>query len=246
MNYKDAFAIGSRVEGYIKCHYAELHSPSSGKLFSLQDVNFSNKNQAAQEFGGQRVQYGGKDKPSGEDIEIYDRNEYSGNMNDFSANIYYDIPVVEASTFVDYDMTIQKSKRIVPVRLTSFARKQLIDKLSQKTRPLYTVYMISTNDEEERHEILKTYDSKKAYHYTDNDLWHYEVVVEPKSILPKYQEIIDILNTNGIFYVRPVAIDWIPTDIQNVQIAKDLTEAKRKLDAAKALLVTAGAATILL
>lgn len=246
MNYKDAFAIGSRCDGYIKCHYAELFSVASGKLFSLQDANFSNKNQAAAEYNGQRVWNTEKDKPSGEDILIYDRNTYSGNINNLIANIYYDIPVVEAVSFVDYDTTIQKSKRVVPVRLTKIARQHIAQKLAEKTRPLYTVYMINANDETERHEVLKTYDSKKAYGFKDNNYFRYEVTVDPASVLPKYKELIDIINSNGIFYVRPVALDWIPTDIANMQITKDLAAAKRKLDAAKAILATAGAATILL
>lgn len=247
MDYKDAFAIGSRAEGFIKCHYAELYSPTLGKLFSLQDADFSTKNAAAMEFDGKQTKNGEKaDKQSGSDMQVYDRNEYSGNINDLIATIYYDIPIIEASEFMDYDETLPKLKRLVPVRLTSYVRKYLIQKLSKNTRTLYTVYMVNANNKDERHEIVQTYDRKRAYSYKDTDWWHYEVVVDPAKVLPKYQALIDGINENGVFYVRPVAIDWIPTDIQNIQITKDLAEAKRKLDAAKAILATAGAATILL
>lgn len=168
MNYKDAFAIGSRLDGYIKCTYAELHSPDLGVLFSLQDNNFSTKNEAAQKVGAPRT-----------------------DNSDETIRIMYDVPVVVADQMSE--------DKLVPVRLTAQARKFIIQRLSLT-----------------------------------------------KHIKPKYAELIERIDTNSVFYVKPVAIDWIPTNIINVGLEKDLAEAKRKLDAAKAILATAGAATILL
>ena len=226
MNYKDAFAIGSSVEGYIKCHYAELFSPTLGKLFSLQDNNFTSKNEAAKAVGA-----------------AYDQNPDV----DEHLIIQYDIPVVETTEFDNYDE--DKQFIDVPVQLTSYAKQQIIKLLSNHTRPQYTVYWSRVRSgvvqEITRKEILKTYSREQAYSYVSSNLNHYDVV-ETLEIKPQYQELIEGIKNDGVFYVKPVAIDWIPTDIQNTQLAQDLTEAKQKLETAKALLVTAGAATILL
>ena len=226
MNYKDAFAIGSSVEGYIKCHYAELFSPTLGKLFSLQDNNFTSKNEAAKAVGA-----------------AYDQNPDV----DEHLIIRYDIPVVETTEFDNYDE--DKQFIDVPVQLTSYAKQQIIKLLSNHTRPQYTVYWSRVRSgvvqEITRKEILKTYSREQAYSYVSSNLNHYDVV-ETLEIKPQYQELIEGIKNDGVFYVKPVAIDWIPTDIQNTQLAQDLAEAKQKLETAKALLVTAGAATILL
>lgn len=232
MNYKDAFAIGSRVEGYIKCHYAELHSPSLGKLFSLQDNNFTSKNEA--------VGAGYDPNPNVDEHMI----------------INYDIPVVETDEISE--------DKLVPVRLTSYAKQQIV-RLYSKGSKKYIVYRVYPNgyfkwdgnekvyihQPGERQILFETYDRKAAYAAvksgsTNGQAWSIGVDESTREIKPKYQELIDGINKDGVFYVKPVAIDWIPTDIVNVGLEKDLTEAQRKLDAAKALLVTAGAATILL
>ena len=228
MNYKDAFAIGSHVEGYIKCHYAELHSPTLGKLFSLQDTNFTTKNQAAQMIGA------GYDQNPNVDDHIF---------------IAYDVPVVETVDFEDYDETLPKAQQLVPVRLTKIAREILINYFSQRKWILYTVYWSRIQGGEAqkttRKEILKTYDRNEAYSYINTNLDHYDVE-EEKQIRPQYQALIDGINENGVFYVKPVAIDWIPTDIVNVGLDDEIAAAQKRLDAAKAILLTAAGAAVIL
>lgn len=43
MRYEEAFAIGSAIEGIIKCSYTEVFDASGRKLFSLQNSNYSVK-----------------------------------------------------------------------------------------------------------------------------------------------------------------------------------------------------------
>lgn len=74
----------------------------------------------------------------------------------------------------------------------------------------------------------------------------------------KYERLLSKLNTTSIFYVKPVAFNWYPTTIDDVQIDAEgedgtiqipLTEAiraaKKKLDNAKAILAMASATMII-
>lgn len=255
MDYKDAFAIGSRAEGYIKCHYAELHSPDLGVLFSLQDNNFSTKNEAAQKVGAPRT-----------------------DNSDETIRIMYDVPVVVATEFEDYEKETNKSLQFVPVYLTKYAVNAIKQKLQTVKTTKYIVYRVWDRDDVwhgiqrkkgDRSLMLATYEYQDPGKWMDKYTWgtapsgyfsekefnarqalgeviyHHEFATG-RDIKPKYAELIERIDTNSVFYVKPVAIDWIPTNIINVGLEKDLAEAKRKLDAAKAILATAGAATILL
>lgn len=272
MNYKDAFAIGSHVEGYIKCHYAELHSPSLGKLFSLQDRNFTTKNQAVQNFNKDQGQteyiFYGESTPTNRNAGIRTDNEnlYNGHVDDMTAFVYNDIPVVEMADYVEIDETLPKAQQLVPVHLTKIAREHIIAGLKLFRQVKYKViaeypdgkWRYDGNEKVYIHQpgtkvvLFETYDHDEAYkhqHVTTGSasgLYYTYVEEYYPEVKPQYQALIDGINENGVFYVKPVAIDWIPTDIVNVGLDEEIEAAQKRLDAAKAILLTAAGAAVIL
>lgn len=105
MNYADAFKIGTKCDGYIKCTYAKLHNTDMGAVFSLQRGYFY-QNKARVDFNNA---IGASPAEQNTDASGY---------------ITVDVPIVKAAEHID----IQKENDFVPVTLTNEAI-QVIAKL---------------------------------------------------------------------------------------------------------------------
>ena len=78
---------------------------------------------------------------------------------------------------------------------------------------------------------------------------------EPNVIIPRYQKLIEILESGETVYVRPAAFRWTPLDGINVTITGEdgveiklsdaLEKAKQRYENAKAILAAAGAFAIM-
>ena len=185
MLYDEAFKIGAKCDGYVRCTYAQLMSSELGALFSLQSA-YTRINKGRVEL---------------ENIGAFDHTQ-----NTDANAVVLDVPVVIADTYVP-------NERLVPVRLTEDAATMIAAKVARRIK--------KTDPTDERRKLLEGLRNYKKY----------------------------------VFYVKKVAIDWVPTDIQNATIIdengkpillSDYTKAaKEQLDRAKAILAAAGVLTII-
>ena len=147
--------------------------------------------------------------------------------------------------------------------LTNEAIKEIAKAMAKVHVRKYTIYQVAkaTNTPGgKRVQVAVAYDLNKfqweQWQAKENDKWYYEYEVETVTH-PKYQELIDIINSKGVVYIKPDAFDWEPLDIENatvvvttdeeekeIRLDDALADAKRKLDQAKAILATATAVTI--
>ena len=255
MRYADAFKIGSKVEGYIKCTYAEIHSPEFGLLFSFNNTVWAKLSAAAK---------------TGLNIGVGSMSDGDFAIHAGGQEVY--IPVVNTDKFVGAE------EKFVPVTLTKLAyqyiKKQIEIAFSKSKAPnakhlraykrvieyqlcrvwdkAYATYKVGS------YEIVLSWidvDSKPDIsNYTDTNLYHYEIRQESK-IIPS-PEMVQFLERGetAIFYVKQAAIDWYPTDIENAVIENEgvvvnlniaLEKAKQKYENAKAILAAAGAFAIM-
>lgn len=183
MTYEQAFNIGSKIDGYIKCTYAQLFSYEHGALFSL-------------------------NKPRNVVSKAREGMGANPNANvDYNVGFTSDMPVVTATQCVDDEY--------VPVKLTQRAAAIIAAKVSQ-VKP------------------------KNNWYHT----------------YKAYQELLAGIRTGETFYVKKIAIEWIPTDGINatvidpttgkeIKLKDALAAAEKKVARAKALLAMAGVSIIL-
>lgn len=233
MTYKQAHIIGEHCDGYIKCTYVMLHSPELGALYSVQK-GFLHSNSAKDEFN----------------------QSVSAVNTDEELFINQDLPLCISEGESPHD------SRYAIVRLTEAGKNAIIKKMSGRLVTKYTVWRIWDAVDPNKGGMVgakeKIYEggqNPKYMSFPYSMYYHYET--EKKQIIsPKYQELIDGLKTDALFEVKKAAMDWIPTDVQNLTIVteqntevvaiKQLMEiGKQKLNRAKALLVAAGATVIL-
>lgn len=120
MNYADAFKIGSKCDGYIKCTYVQLFA--KGAIFSLQRGYFY-QNKARVDFNNA--------------IGANSGQVYSDIPNNADASGYLtvDVPIVKAAEHIE----IQKENDLVPVTLTNEAIQviaKLVKPKNEKTQDL--------------------------------------------------------------------------------------------------------------
>lgn len=128
MNYADAFKIGSKCDGYIKCTYAKLHSPDLGALFSLQRGYFY-QNKARVDFNELM------DADTEKAHQNSDATQYAQLNTDVWGYLTIDVPIVKAAEHIE----IQKENDFVPVALTNEAIQviaRLVKPSSTKTQDL--------------------------------------------------------------------------------------------------------------
>ena len=111
MNYADAFKIGSKCDGYIKCTYAKLHNTDMGAVFSLQRGYFC-QNKARVDFN------------NAIGVSPAEQN------TDAFGYLTMDIPIVKVAEHIE----IQKENDFVPVTLTNEAI-QVIARLVKRKNP---------------------------------------------------------------------------------------------------------------
>lgn len=266
MEYTEALKIGSKVDGYIKCTYAELLGIDSGKLFSLQRSALS-VNVAKEEL---EQNIGEVDNPNA----------------DLSLFTQYDMPIVRAVS--------RFNSKMVDVKLSSFAKDYILthlarlDKISPKRVPnRWNVWIIVDKAYQDvRRDFVqyKYYDKfgtylpanieylpggKILYHdnselepkisaYPKIDSWgHYKIEVTGYGYAPndRYEELRQAVKNNETFMVKECAIDWVPADANNavvigadgkeIKLTDALEAARKKLERAKALLTAATTITII-
>ena len=270
MNYADAFKIGSKCDGYIKCTYVQLFA--KGAIFSLQRGYFY-QNKA-------RVDFNNSDLANS--IGANSGQVYSDipNNADASGYITVDVPIVKAAEHIE----IQKENDLVPVTLTNEAIQVIRQLLKQSRKvPKYLIYKvwlinyggIYEHNQEihykgERQIVLETFDQKDLDEWRQYDYNHsvkpgtgeftqeaiergwYTEIETQRVIDPRTEELIS--GTGKTFYVKACAVDWIPTNAdayvqdlngQMVKLADRLEAARRRMETAKAILATAATLTII-
>lgn len=240
MNYADAFKIGSKCDGYIKCTYAKLHNSDMGAVFSLQRGYFY-QNKARVDFNNA---IGASPAEQNTDASGY---------------ITVDVPIVKAAEHIE----IKKENDFVPVTLTDNAIEVISRLLSQKPRTTkYLVYKVWIVDRYEggdknvygdmyggkQHHVgdrelaMETYnpeelksweqysrDNSTEYYYTQGGRgkgstkasrwteetqkrgWYAEVEKQMAKN-PRTEELISAIQEDRTFYVKACAVDWIPTN----------------------------------
>lgn len=100
MTYEQAFNIGSKVEGYVKCTYAMLYSEDKRRAFSFQHRDASH-NRALTELnnavGATAV-------------------DWATANSDESVNLLYDVPICVTNAYVP-------GEKLVPVKMTDYANE---------------------------------------------------------------------------------------------------------------------------
>lgn len=183
MRYDEAFKIGTKIEGYVKCAYAEVWLPKVveldfakekfDKAFALQGQHYrTNQQKADWEEELQKMQGVGY---MSEDADVI--------------NFVTEIPVAVATERVQY----QKGER-VPVKLTKQCRETIIKKINKPNywQNKYFVYKVYTKDQNGKY----LYDEngnftgtiKKGYKEKVYEGWQKPDMTEYKSELNKLHE----------------------------------------------------------
>lgn len=226
MNYQDAIALSDSVKGFVKCTFAEVYDRDGQKLYSVQKRHtyYKNASLLTDEHGGKRA--------------------------------------VSFAPMVDVvpDMKLNYGK--VAVRFTPEMREAIYagmernSKLRDTWKKMrqwnidYAPLGIKRGDwqciEElhtqptEAEQLAWIQSGTKQY----NCFWSYP---EYDFVLnEQYTKLLEILQKNEVVYVRPVAIDWIPSVAvvtfldgnkeTAINIDADLAAAKKRLERAKTIL----------
>ena len=207
MTYREALNIGMVADGTIKCTYAILYDETGKKLFSLQRRDA---------IRGLNYTGGYSDASSLADIETVDlKSGVWVDSNGFAEDgfsISVDIPLVSITGE-------PSNKKFVPCMLIDGAKDVLANKLANTPRVnKFEVYKVfdnkgtrkvvlttyhMTNDEKTKWEQDRTPITKKD----DALAYHHEIVVT-NVLNPRYQKLIELIKTNGTFYIKPAAFNW--------------------------------------
>jgi hypothetical protein len=256
MKYREAYAIGSKCEGVIKCTFATIYNKDGKGLFSLQNVKAS--------YGVDYKHGGYSDESKAEDMII----------TQLSPNIYFADAGYHGVTAGDAEIrggvTVKfpvvqidriSNDRLVPAKLTDYAVRIIAE--ACKNVKVYKWHIYRVWDAEDTPgakvvHIMDTYTKPKDIDWMPTDKYHYEYEAE-KVINPRYEQLISILQSGDMVYIKPDAFDWEATDLNNATIAQkdengneiqvnlnDAIEAARKrMETAKAILATAATLTII-
>ena len=237
MEYREALHIGSKADGVIKCTYATIHDAQGKALFSMQNVN-------AQCYIEQK-----EEDDYGRDITIMQLapDVYFANNPGFQGTITIKIPLVQVDTISD-------NNRFVPAKLTEEAKELIINACRNVKTERYIIKALvpTQNGTEEQVVIQTTYTMPTIEQLNQiraaknaSKVW----IDKEKVLSQRYEKLAEVLSKNEMILVRPDAFDWHPVSIDATIIDKDfsmyslaeeIAQAKKKMDAAKALL--AGAA----
>lgn len=196
------------------------------------------------------------------------------------AELEYELPIVVASRY-------DSNPSFVPVNLTDKGLEVIIEKLkkinttngSTATKKQYSVYWLTKKRiggkrgkyiDEKVYLIKETYKIPEIKQedgfvslYLNGVLYgKYEKImyIESKDVIqPKYDALIESLNTDGILYVKPGDFDWIAADIKNattttttedgktieINLNDAIEAARKRMETAKAILATAATLTII-
>lgn len=242
MRYADAFKIGSKIEGVIQCTYATIYDAAGNGLFSLQRTKKTLTGNWLYEWRGDDVYFDNQGDRSYVDAEI-------------GGGITVELPMVQATEY--------STDTLVPAKLTYEAVDIISNALRKMKRTRYTIYRVADYDTPKQNKGERVV--VRVQYYTvyidewnrnNNDhRYHYEVEVEPNVIIPRYQKLIEILESGETVYVRPAAFRWTPLDGINatitgedgveIKLSDALEKAKQRYENAKAILAAAGAFAIM-
>ena len=242
MKYREALNIGSKAEGAIRCSYATIYDKDQKPLFSLRKETAV---KMIDEYGEGELTIIEK-KPG---FYIYDDAHYNGAQNTF--NVVGELPIVSVNQVSD--------ERLVPAKVLPDAAYLIEDFIKEQARVIkysvYRVYDVGTKAGQ-RKLMLETYkepDSNK-WKEQDTDKYHHEIT-EKYVQQKRWERLYEVLTNGEQVYIKPAAFNWNATDIYNATITDEkgktitlldyVSEAKEQLDKAKAVLLVAGAATII-
>lgn len=238
MSYDEAFKVGSKVDGYIKCTFTQIHDAAGNLLFSMQKEGFS-KSQSLYDVDSfvQRI--------SG-DVFAADPNA--------NFEIVTEFPLLQATLH-------RPGAEYVPCLFTTEAARFIQSKLKALYRTKYYVYRLyltkykddgHTYQAGERRLMAESYGNPHVEKYKDTI--HYIHKLETGKVEQEhYAELLNGLENYKSFvvYVQPKHVDWIPTKIDNIMINgvnlnDAIEEARRKVESAKNVLIAAGAASLII
>lgn len=257
MRYKQALAIG-KSEGTIQCTYAIIYDKQGNKVFALQRKGFeknwiSNAQKREDNFNKSTpdiiVTYTGN---GAEGIIGWDTGNGSLSGDTATGYITFDMPLVSASEW--------SGETLVPVRLLFPAIEYMKRTISSAQEiPIAMYYKFASPEEKEAaSEMLDNGDMSfdgKAIDKTENKRigqgWIKDddsviLIAYRKGFSPIWENLMDALNEDTIYYVKPAAFNWQPVDLSNctdadgVPYNERVRVAKEKLDRAKALLIASG------
>lgn len=223
MTFEQASKIGTAMDGYVKCTYAEIHSPSAGKLFSIK-----------------------RSECTGIRGEV---NEVVADV-DGEAAIVFDIPIVHT----DMDMPFSPDGKWISCAMNLYAVDIIMAMVGKKQHALEKHYERLAAVYRKRAEIFsRLHVGQKRVESVRNEM------LKAEERARRYaQYVADLKNAlvNQVVYVKPVAIDWIPANIDNmdvnvlqgakvIDLKNAVHESEEKLSKAKKLLLAAGVVNII-
>ena len=257
MRYKQALSIG-KSEGTIQCTYAIIYDAQGNKVFALQRKGFeknwiSNAQKREDNYNRSTpdiiVTYTGD---GAEGIIGWDTGNGAIIGDTATGYITFDMPLVAASEW--------SGETLVPVRLLFPAieyMKRTLASAQEIALPIYYKFA-SPDDKAAAEEMLNNGDMSfegMAVEKTElkriGQKWRKEddsviLIAYRKGYNPIWENLIDNLNEDTIYYVKPAAFSWNPVDLSNctdkngTPYNERVRVAKEKLDRAKALLIASG------
>lgn len=269
MTYQEAIKIGSKCEGYIKCTYAEIHSPSLGKVFSFQRKNIFRRSADLQNINATFSV--GSNNP--------DETFYVIEMPIFKAIGPANDPkwikvrlTDEACDYVArcwsakvYDTEVSKLRRWYIVDREYFDEARDFVKYRYYSKdgvylpgniwyvPGGKILIGEFNSIGEANKAAQEFGNGKGAkfgHTEDEILSRKSTQTQEERRVARYNEL-----KNNIFEVKECAVNWVPTDIVNVttigedgkpiKLSDAITAAEEKVNKAKAILAIAGSTIII-
>ena len=263
MIYNEAFKIGSKIEGTIKCTYATIYDKDGNNLFSIQSsktlygVTWKNNDDSNLE-NAIVTQLSA-------DLYFCDCVSFNYGRSDLRGRISAPIPFVQADTQITLKPSRSKKNKdsgapLVPAILTPYAIELLLE--ACKNFRTYKWYVYVTVPNPTGGEFTKcvaeqyTYPGELMVKNFGNK-YNCEPKVEMKNVMdPRAEKLISVLKTGDGIKVKACAFDWNPLNTKNasiidpetgieVNLSKELKEASNRVDKAKALLLTATATNII-
>lgn len=256
MDYREALHIGSKAEGVIKCTFARLYD----RPVSKEEQNFRYLFSLQRRDAGKLVYYPNGDMSVAPQL-VTDKNRdgvWFKNANE-DGYIAIDLPIVTVSEIAD--------GVVVPAQFTPEAIEILRDAMSKVKSRMWIIYRVWDVDtpgkaKGEREAMAKTYAWSESWEYAwikkDTDNYHHEVWTTEVTN-PRFERMIEIIESGEPIYIKPAAFEWYPLDINNATIVEKgedgeeyelnlddaIAAAEERLNKAKAILIAAGFTNII-
>lgn len=220
MKYKEAMAIGSVLDGVIKCTWAEIFDAEGNKVFTLQDKRFHDRMLTAT---GKKVLV---DNGNNEDIDSKDN---------VSLDLVYSEQgvsqsVCECRRYVDgYRVPVVLNAKVLRVFQSA------MDTAEHKYSKYKEVLDGLLANPQEEHQWDISYSTKLQNARANVSKW--------SSLLEKREKQIADIEAGKEFWVKVKAFEWYPLNTQNV--SSEVQQAEADLKRAKQLLAASAVATVI-